>query len=339
MQTEATQAAFFLFDRDKNGWIDRKELANALSQCFDTPVNMATAVKVFKDCDRNGDGKIDYEDFCFMVAGLQDREKLDAQSMAAFTEIDKNGDGHITPDELRRVMLKECTGTLALAAGSNTQRDIEKGVENLMASADQDGDGRISYAEFATLMTDKKEQTPVSYGDVVVLRNMMNKKCLGTSGPRKGGDPHMRCSQKEVSDDSLWLLKEAGGPEDSCEVICSGSNVQLIHATSGLHLCHNAYGEVSLKKVEGRQEENCWQVVSGPPGHPWRMSSINEVAFVRVAKQSTALFLDTADGAVRLGMERHDATSKPAGCGDVADPVAATARQRFFVGIICDRPR
>ena len=66
------------------------------------------------------------------------------RSISAFAIFDKDGSGNIDRDELRAVMM-EC----AIVPSS------EEELEQLVEAADTDGDGEISFSEFAAIVRDQ----------------------------------------------------------------------------------------------------------------------------------------------------------------------------------------
>jgi Ca2+-binding EF-hand superfamily protein len=77
--------------------------------------------KIFDSADTNGDGVIT-------------REEFHAARERAFTKLDRNGDGYIDKDDL--------SGRLA------GRQKAQERLAQLVTQLDQDGDGRVSKAEF-----------------------------------------------------------------------------------------------------------------------------------------------------------------------------------------------
>eukprot|EP01147_Barroeca_monosierra_P006942 gene6942-7602_t len=95
--------------------------------------------------DDNGDGEIDFEEFIkgislFSVQG--DREK---KLRFAFQIYDVDGDGYISNGELFQV--------LKLMVGNNLKdTQLQQIVDKTIIYADKDGDGRVSFEEFAAVV-------------------------------------------------------------------------------------------------------------------------------------------------------------------------------------------
>ena len=54
---------FVKFDKDKNGWIDKKEFKKCLETTTKTKLTQEQIDTIMKRADHNGDGKIDYDEF------------------------------------------------------------------------------------------------------------------------------------------------------------------------------------------------------------------------------------------------------------------------------------
>ncbi|XP_019636398.1 PREDICTED: calmodulin-A-like [Branchiostoma belcheri] len=85
--------------------------------------------------------KIDFREFLTMMQ--KRKEETDASDVIseAFMLFDTNGDGYLGAEELRHVMT--CLG----------EQLTDEDVENMVRLADMDGDGKINFAEFATMMS------------------------------------------------------------------------------------------------------------------------------------------------------------------------------------------
>ena len=94
--------------------------------------------KVFHKVDIDGSGFIDYSEW---VVATIDKEKLLTRDklQAAFKLFDKDGGGTISADEVKDV----------LSSGQNLDDDVWAKV---VAEADDDGNGEISFEEFCTMM-------------------------------------------------------------------------------------------------------------------------------------------------------------------------------------------
>ena len=92
--------------------------------------------------DTDSDGVIDLEEFLVATTEMQ---MLAHQNSVywAFKQYDADGDGQITVDELRAAFAR---------LGEGTARDEEAKLEEYIAEADLDGDGKVSYEEFLAML-------------------------------------------------------------------------------------------------------------------------------------------------------------------------------------------
>jgi Ca2+-binding EF-hand superfamily protein len=63
---EILKYCFFIFDKDKNGYIEEEELDALMEILHDgeqSKGNLATSIKMFKEIDYNSDGKVDFQEF------------------------------------------------------------------------------------------------------------------------------------------------------------------------------------------------------------------------------------------------------------------------------------
>ena len=93
---------------------------------------------MIRNVDKTNNGFIDFNEFLELMIG-QGRNDAD-DTAQAFNVFDRDGDGLITAEELRLTM-----NNLGVPL-------TEKEVEAMVEEADSDGDGKIDFVEFKTLM-------------------------------------------------------------------------------------------------------------------------------------------------------------------------------------------
>ncbi|KAL7676755.1 hypothetical protein ACOME3_003004 [Neoechinorhynchus agilis] len=145
--------AFKIFDKDNNGLISKQELLEAM-EAFGGNLSRNEIDEIFRKIDTDKSGDIDFTEFIQAIA-LQKKTQtiwkqtpphMSSQSDTAadpkslFNIFDKNSDGFISPDEIREVML--------IVGEELTEDDITE----MLKVADTDGDGRVSYSEFAKII-------------------------------------------------------------------------------------------------------------------------------------------------------------------------------------------
>ena len=136
-QKAEAQETFNFFDKDHDGKISLDEFRNVVMLICDTATE-EDITEMLKEVDSNGDGEIDFEEFYAAVKKESTPEGIEE----AFKTFDKNKDGFITADELRRTM--ESMG----------ERVSKEEIDEIIAKADLNGDGKICIEEFLKLYRD-----------------------------------------------------------------------------------------------------------------------------------------------------------------------------------------
>ncbi|XP_065827890.1 calmodulin-like [Oscarella lobularis] len=132
--------AFSLFDKNNDGNITTEELKTVLKALGHYP-NEAELEAMVEEVDADGNGTIEFEEFLVMMSKQM---ASDDYIRAAFDAMDRNGDGYIDPIELKQVM--ENFG----------EQLSDDDVEEMIREADVDGDGRVDFEEFHTLMVNSR---------------------------------------------------------------------------------------------------------------------------------------------------------------------------------------
>ncbi|KAI7869798.1 uncharacterized protein EV154DRAFT_530494 [Mucor mucedo] len=126
----------------KNGAMDAQTLKEIykVAQVSVTDAEIAAQIKA---ADAKGTGSVDFEDF-LVVMNKQSDENAEEGVAKVFALLDTDNDGQITGDDLKR--------GVALYGKSITEQDVDE----MLFSADVDGDGMINYEEFLKVMTPSK---------------------------------------------------------------------------------------------------------------------------------------------------------------------------------------
>jgi len=137
----AIKEVFDLFDIDKSGNIDLKELV----QVFETlgqPMTELEARELIAELDKDGDGELSFEEFAAYFQETLDMENEDPEETIRnmFSIFDRNADGDISTGEFAAILQK--------LGSSLTVDDIEAVIDEV----DLDGDGQVSLEEFAKLI-------------------------------------------------------------------------------------------------------------------------------------------------------------------------------------------
>ena len=134
--------AFEMFDKDKDGTITAKELANVMRSLNQDP-SEAELIEMIAEVDQNGNGKIDFEEFVTLMNRRSKETDTEEEVINAFRVFDKDANGLISSTELRHIMT-----TLG-------DKLTEEEVDEMIREADIDGDGYINYEEFVRMMMAK----------------------------------------------------------------------------------------------------------------------------------------------------------------------------------------
>jgi len=137
---ECLKEAFALFDRDRDGEIDTEELGKVMRTHGFNPTE-EDLKDMIRNVDTNSNGAIDFNEFIEMMVKRGNNVEEDVAH--AFKVFDRDGDGLITAEELRLTM-------------NNLGEPItEEEVKAMIAEADIDGDGKINFVEFKSLIANK----------------------------------------------------------------------------------------------------------------------------------------------------------------------------------------
>lgn len=139
-QLEEFRGAFNDFDRNGDGKICRRELADVLEQLGKDPTEEELK-DIINDSDIDGNETLDFDEFLLMMTRIaNDADYHQEELLEAFQAFDLNKDGFICEQELKEVMAR---------MGENlSAAEIEK----MIVEADKNKDGRVCYEEFLAMM-------------------------------------------------------------------------------------------------------------------------------------------------------------------------------------------
>lgn len=134
---EEVRDTFKVFDKDNDGQISVSELEKVF-ESLDIQLSAEELSELLKAVDKDGNGSIDLDEFCVMMAskGLDPDEEL----RLMFSTFDTDGNGTIDKEELYAAM-KAMGETL-------TQDELDE----MMAEADENGDGQVDFEEFKRMI-------------------------------------------------------------------------------------------------------------------------------------------------------------------------------------------
>ncbi|XP_054568682.1 calcium-binding protein 1 isoform X1 [Eptesicus fuscus] len=144
-EIEELREAFREFDKDKDGYINCRDLGNCMRTMGYMPTEMEL-IELSQQINMNLGGQVDFDDFVELMGPKLLAETADMIGVKelrdAFREFDTNGDGEISTSELREAMRK-------LLGHQVGHRDIEE----IIRDVDLNGDGHVDFEEFVRMMS------------------------------------------------------------------------------------------------------------------------------------------------------------------------------------------
>ncbi|KXS14402.1 EF-hand [Gonapodya prolifera JEL478] len=128
---------FMKLDKDGDGAIDREEFLS-LPQIANNPL----AHRMIAIFDEDGGGDVDFKEFISALSTFTVKGNKEEKLRFAFKVYDMDRDGYISNGELFLV--------LKMMVGNNLKdQQLQQIVDKTIMEADLDGDGKISFEEFA----------------------------------------------------------------------------------------------------------------------------------------------------------------------------------------------
>lgn len=134
--------AFSLFDADADGNISPAELRNMMSSLGYDP-SRREIEELINEANLGGTGALDFPEFVNFLGRMMKVTKEEDVLQEAFRIFDRDQTGSINSSDLYRVL--ESVG----------EKISEVEVEHMIQRADGDGNGKISYQDFAQLIKDE----------------------------------------------------------------------------------------------------------------------------------------------------------------------------------------
>jgi len=136
------QSLFQRMDVDGNGFISVQEFKDAMSRSGNK-VNEQELLEMIKAYDVDESGEIDYAEFITAMSNLNRLNTLE-NIQKAFRRFDTDGDGTITAEEI-------------LEALKDIPNIARSEAEQIIRDADKNGDGKIDFEEFFSMMKQRDE--------------------------------------------------------------------------------------------------------------------------------------------------------------------------------------
>ncbi|KZW03801.1 EF-hand [Exidia glandulosa HHB12029] len=132
---------FMKLDSDASGSIDRDEFLQ-IPQIANNPL-ASRMIAIFDD---DGGGTVDFQEFVAGLSAFSGRGGREAKLRFAFKVYDMDRDGYISNGELFLV--------LKMMVGNNLKdQALQQIVDKTILEADKDGDGKLSFEEFAQMVS------------------------------------------------------------------------------------------------------------------------------------------------------------------------------------------
>merc|ERR1711934_495533 len=142
-QVEECREAFEMFDIDRSGSIDVRELKAAI-KALGMDVSADELKKMVGDVDKDGNGTIEFAEFLGMMTAKMSNTATDEEIAKCFKLFDHDATGTISLKNLLHAR-----SILGMDDVSDAQ------LENMLKQADRSGRGEISLADFIRLMRKK----------------------------------------------------------------------------------------------------------------------------------------------------------------------------------------
>lgn len=151
-QIEEYRAAFYLFDRDNNGYITTKELGSIMRTLGFNP-NEEDLQQMIFTVDYDGDGMLNFEEYIQLMEEQKTPQETEEDIVQAFRVFDSDNKGYIESADLRELLEKMEWKVYA------------EDLKDLITSANLHQDRRIGLEEFAMLVAPDGLPPPTEEGN------------------------------------------------------------------------------------------------------------------------------------------------------------------------------
>jgi centrin-1 len=150
-QLEEIKEAFNLFDTDRSGSIDLRELKAAM-RALGFDVKKEEVVKMLASVDKDGNGEITLDEFIQMMTGKMSERDSQEEIMKVFQLFDEEKTGFITFRNLKKICQE---------LGENLS---DEDINEMIEEADRNKDGKVDADEFYRIMR-KRSDNPLDDWD------------------------------------------------------------------------------------------------------------------------------------------------------------------------------
>ena len=131
--------AFEYFDKDKDGLLTIKELADLMTRIGNPPTDQELK-DMINEVDIEKNGNIDFKEFLGLIARKLRDSDGEEELIETFNLIDRDGNKLISGAEIRHIL--ECMG----------EKISDDELEQMIEEADLDADGFVNYDEFVKII-------------------------------------------------------------------------------------------------------------------------------------------------------------------------------------------
>jgi len=140
-ELERLKKRFMKLDADNSGSIDRDEFLSIPAVATNPLASRMIAI-----FDEDGGGTVEFQEFVGGLSAFSGRGGREEKLKFAFKVYDMDRDGFISNGELFLV--------LKMMVGNNLKdQQLQQIVDKTIMEADQDGDGKLNFAEFAQMVS------------------------------------------------------------------------------------------------------------------------------------------------------------------------------------------
>ncbi|KAH6641469.1 calcineurin B subunit [Chaetomium tenue] len=152
-EVDRLRKRFMKLDKDNSGTIEREEFLS-LPQISSNPL----ATRMIAIFDEDGGGDVDFQEFVSGLSAFSSKGNKEQKLQFAFKVYDIDRDGYISNGELFIV--------LKMMVGNNLKdQQLQQIVDKTIMEADLDGDGKISFEEFASIVANTDVSMSMTLGE------------------------------------------------------------------------------------------------------------------------------------------------------------------------------
>lgn len=137
---------FTNLDKNGDGLLSKEEIIEGYTKTMGKKKAEIEVEAIFERIDSDQSGFIDYNEF--LTACMDKKDKFSTIKLQqAFALFDRDGDGFITSEEICKTL-----------GGGQSEEVDKQSWEDIIKQVDENGDGKVSFTEFETIMKKLIEQ-------------------------------------------------------------------------------------------------------------------------------------------------------------------------------------